>query len=80
MPVFTYTVCVALHKQGTPKFLLRPGGALQNYMAPRPFNLHLWTALLQFYFHSVLLLENKLFKNPATLMEKQKIVKTLAVY
>ncbi len=49
-------MCVPLWKftsRAHQKFILRHGGALHMYLALRLFNLHLWSALLQFNFHPV---------------------------
>jgi hypothetical protein len=49
------------------------------YMALRLFNLHLWSALLQFNFHSAFTSCEYTFKNPTAVEEEQKIVKQLSV-
>jgi hypothetical protein len=49
------------------------------YMALLLFNLHLWCALLQFNFPTLLTSSEKTVTNHAELMKEQKILKPLAV-
>jgi hypothetical protein len=69
-----------VHKQGTPEVLFTPRGALHMYMALRPFNLHLWSALLQFSFHSVFTSCEQTLKIHIVPTKAQKNLKPPCVY
>jgi hypothetical protein len=76
-------ICLVLQKftsRAHWKFFLRPGGALHMYMALQLFNLHLWSAQLQFNFLFVVTSCEQTLKIHIVLTEAQKNLKPPRVY